>query len=461
MDWQTLKLWLGDILLSELPSKEACPNFTQLVTDSREIKAGDWFFPLKGETYDGHDFIQQALDKGARGYFIKEGFSFESKVPSLKVRDTMAAYHALASGWRSSLPKTFQLIALTGSVGKTTTKTMTALMLSHIAKTFSTPGNQNTEFSIPKAIFEIDPSYKYAVLEFGARHPGDIAFLTKTAKPDVCVCLNVASAHLEIFKNREMILKTKLEIISESPFHSTGVVLHDNHVLFDTAKSFERKLFSFGYHADAHVSIKSETKINEGMEIVFSIEGEHHRLFLPVYHQSYPINAAAALAVGLALDLPPKKCIEGLSSFAGIKGRYRVLKTNSGQIVIDDSYNASPESMKAGLTSVLQSFYDKKKVLILGDMRELGEGSADAHRGLAQYCVKLDPYRILTVGNFSKLIAEEATKLGLKSQEHVHFSTVEDLNKKIKALTSGVEVIYIKGSLAIQLSKAVDELLKP
>jgi len=453
------KNWLGNLLLSELPLQEKCPNFAQLVTDSREIKEGDWFFPLKGETYDGHNFIQEAINRGASGYFIQEGFPFESKVPSLRVANTMKAYHALASGWRSSLPSSFQLVALTGSVGKTTTKTMVSLMLSHFAKTFSTPGNQNTEFSIPKALFEIDSSYKYGVLEFGARHPGDIALLTHTAKPDVCVCINAASAHLEIFKDRGTILKTKLEIISESPRNSVAVALHDNSTLYENAKSFERKLFSFGYHPEASVSIRSETKLNEGMEIVFAIHGESHRLFLPLYHQSYPINAAAALAVGLALDLPAKKCVEGLSTFTGIKGRYRIVKTKSGQIVIDDSYNASPESMKAGLTSVLQSFYDKRKVLILGDMRELGDSSEEAHKSLAPYCIKLNPDRLITVGNFSNLIAAEAIKLGMNPKQLIHFATVEDLIKKIKDLSENMEVIYIKGSAAIQLSKAVEELV--
>lgn len=461
MDWLSYKHWLGDLLVSELPYKESCPNFSQLITDSRDVKDGDWFFPLKGETYDGHNFIQEALDRGASGYFIQDNFNFNSKAHCIRVRNTMKAYHALASGWRSTLPASFQLVALTGSVGKTTTKTMTSLMLSHFANTFSTPGNQNTEFSIPKALFEIDPTYRYAVLEFGARHPGDIAFLTGTVKPNVSVCINVASAHLEIFKSREAILKTKLEIISESPKNTVGVVLHDNHQIYETAKTFGHKLFSFGYHPEANVSIRSESKLNEGMEIVFDIKGEHYRLFLPVYHQSYPINAAAALAVGLALDLPPKKCIEGLSAFTGVKGRYRIMKTKNGQTVIDDSYNASPESMKAGLTSVLQSFYDKKKVLILGDMRELGESSEEAHRGLAQYCLKLNPQRIVTVGTFSKLIAEEAIKLGMNPQGLVHFSSVEELIKEIKTLTGGIEVIYIKGSAAIQLNKAVEELVKP
>lgn len=459
MDWLLYKRWLGDALLSPIPEGIACPTLDQIAIDSRTLKKGDWFIPLKGENFDGHSFIPSALENGASGYFIKEGIApAQSKVPYIVVRDTMQAYHLLASGWRASLPQSFQLVALTGSVGKTTAKTMTSIMLSHLAKTFSTSGNQNTEFSIPKAIFAMDSSYRYGVLEFGARHPGDIAFLTETAKPDVCVCLNVNSAHLEIFKSREAILKTKLEIISKSPKQSVGVVLRDNEELFARAKTFQRKLISFGYHPESSVCIQSEQQTQTGSEIGFAIHGQTFTLKLESYHQSYAINAAAALAVGLALELSIGKCIEGLSEFKGLKGRYQILKTKSGQIVIDDSYNASPESMKSGMTSVLESFPNTSKVLILGDMRELGDFTEEAHRSLAVYCKKLDPLRLITVGKYSKLIADECVTLGFDSNSCSHFDKVEELLKKLPSYTQNCQVIYIKGSNSIQLNKVVEEL---
>lgn len=461
MNWQNYKDWLGSHLKSELPVKSPCPTLHQIATDSRDVKKGDWFMPLKGETYDGHTFLQTAIDNGAAGYFIKEGMEFKSnKVPHIVVQDTMKAYHLLANGWRRSLPKTFQLVALTGSVGKTTAKTMTSMMLSHFANTFSTPGNQNTEFSIPKAIFDINSTHHYAVLEFGARHPGDIAFLTETAAPDVCVCLNVASAHLEIFKDRATIMNTKLEIISKSPQSSSGVVHFDNTELFQKAKLFKRKIFGFGYNKEADVCILSEKQTKDGMEISFKIKDDYYILTLPVYHQSYAINAAAALCIGLALHLPASDCIQGLSTFSGLKGRYNVLKMKSGQILIDDAYNASPESMKSGLRSVHETYKDKKKLLILGDMRELGNFSEEAHKDLAQYCTRLNPVYLITVGKYSKHIAEESFKQGMDAKISVHFESVDELLEKIHSFTKGVDLIYVKGSFAIQLSKIVDELSK-
>jgi UDP-N-acetylmuramoyl-tripeptide--D-alanyl-D-alanine ligase len=152
MDWLSYKGWLGDSLKSELPYEMSCPNLDQWATDTRELKKGDWFIPLKGENFDGHSFIQEALNKGAIGYLVNESSKLRYDTPHIIVSDTMKAYHLLASGWRSTLTSPFQLIALTGSVGKTTVKTLIIRMLSHFAKTFSTPGNQNTEFSIPKAL---------------------------------------------------------------------------------------------------------------------------------------------------------------------------------------------------------------------------------------------------------------------------------------------------------------------
>ncbi len=461
MNWASYKTWLGNQLIANLPEMEKCPRFDQLVTDSREIKKGDWFLPLKGESFDGHSFIEEALKRGAVGYFSNQGKLSNSKTACVLVRNTMQTYHAIASGWRSSLPGTFQLVALTGSVGKTTAKTMTSLMLSHIAKTFSTPGNQNTEFSIPKAILEIDETYRYGVLEFGARHQGDIKFLTETAKPNVSVCLNVGSAHLEIFKSRENILKTKLEIISEAPLNSIGVILRDDPILFEKALTLGKQLVSFGYHSQADICIKSESKFDEKMDLIFHIKGEDYRLILPLYHSSYALNSAAALAVGFALKIPISKCIEGLREFTGVKGRYRLLKTVRGQTVIDDAYNANPESMKAGLSSVLHSFYDKDKILILGDMRELGAFSEEAHRSLAEYCIKLNPKRLITVGSLTKFLDDELSQLGMDSRSIHHFSSAEDLLKEVHALTKDANLIYIKGSFAIQLGKVVDELIKP
>ena len=453
------KQWLGNYLQSEIPTNVLCPSFEQLATDSRNVRPGDWFIPLKGETFDGHTFIADAIERGASGIFTEKELSSPLKVPAIKVRNTMQAYHALATGWRKTLPASCELVAVTGSVGKTTVKTLIHLMLSHLAKTFCTPGNQNTDFAIPKALFQLRPDHRYGVFEFGARRPGDIALLTETVRPKISVCLNVASAHLGMFGNRETTMTTKLEIIGHAPQDSVAVTLHDDPVLLGRARDLGKKLISFGYHPEADLAIMSVKNVGAGMQLVFKALGKDLKLHLPVSHQSYPINVAAALAVGLALKIPIEKCREGLEGFIGIKGRYQTFKSSTGLTVIDDSYNASPESMKAGLASLSQSFPNKKKILILGDMRELGSFTEEAHRGLAKLCCELKPVALITVGQHAKIIADEAIKFGLEPRGAVHFSNSDELSKEISHFYKSGEIIYVKGSFAVQLSRVVEQII--
>ncbi len=458
-NWTTYKEWLGNIRLSDVASQTPCPSPQQFVTDSRAIEKGQWFIPLKGENFDGHDFISQALSKGASGYLSEQMPIPGSSIPYIKVSNTLDAYHALAAGWRKSLPSSCKIIALTGSVGKTTVKTMLDLMLSPIAKTACTPGNHNNEFSIPKALLKVSPDHRFAIFEFGARNPGDIAFLTKTVQPDVCICLNVASAHLGVFGDRKTIMKTKLEIIEYSPNKSIAVVNHDDKTLLERAREFNHKLLSFGYHHDASVSILAVRKHDTETEILLKTQGGELTVKIDVYHESYAINICAAIAAGLALNLTPQQCQKGLSSFSGLKGRYNVHHAKDGFVIIDDAYNASPESMKAGLSSLKQSFPEKKKILVLGDMRELGSFTEEAHKSLAPYCLSIAPEILITVGQFSNMIAEEAIRIGLDQNRVRHFKNSDDLLKEISSICNKGDLLYVKGSFAIQLGRIVEHVL--
>lgn len=457
--WTTYKEWLGAIRLSEINTQAPCPIPQNFVTDSRTIEKGQWFIPLKGENFDGHNFISQALANGASGYFTEQEPIPGSSIPYIKVSNCLNAYHALAAGWRKTLPSTCKIIALTGSVGKTTVKNMLDLMLSPLGKTACTPGNQNNEFSIPKALLQVTPEHRYVIFEFGARNLGDIAFLTKTAQPDISICLNVATAHLGVFGDRPTIMKTKLEIIKDAPNSNIAIVNHDDKVLLEKAKEFRHKLLSFGVSKEASVSVLDVQKTDTGMEILVKIQGTELKIPLPVFHDSYAINICAALAVGLALNLTPQQCQKGLSLFSGVKGRYNVHQTKNNFIVIDDAYNASPESMKSGLTSLKQSYPQKKKILVLGDMRELGSFTEEAHRSLAPFCLSLNPEILITVGQFSNMIAEEAIKIGMDSKRVRHFQNSDDLLGEIAAICDKGDLLYVKGSFAIQLGRIVEHVL--
>ena len=177
------------------------------------------------------------------------------------------------------------------------------------------------------------------------------------------------------------------------------------------------------------------------------------------YHKAYAINAAAALAVGLALDVPIAKAVEGLAKFSPMRGRYVVLRTKNNQVLIDDAYNANPESMRAGLSSVQDTYASQKKALVLGDMKELGSLSVEAHQGIGDLCAKINPKILITVGDYSKLIASRAQEQGFPKSSCRHFSNVGELLPHLEGLLNGIEIIYIKGSFSVQLNKVVDNLI--
>lgn len=458
MNWNHYESWLSNLLLTEIPFEVECPTLSQLVFDSRNIKRGDWFFALKGERLDGHNFIEEVIQKGASGVFVGKDYTKKIPISSIRVKDTMTAYHSIAHGWRKLLPDSLNIISLTGSVGKTTVKNLLLKMLSPFEKTYASPGNKNTHFSVPQCLFELNSSYKYAILEFGARHPGDIKTLTKMTEPKISLCLNAKSSHLEIFKSLEALQDTKLQILRDAPESSICIVLRDDETLYEKAQKLNRDLLSFGFHEKADIRILECKQEKSGALIRLEVEGLEHSTHLPFYHESHAFNVAAALSVAYALKLPLEESLKNLESFSGLEGRYQVLKLKSGLSLVDDTYNASPESMKAGLQSFHKTFAQQKKILILGDMKELGSISKESHINIAHECVSIDPIKLITVGTETLALKEKALELGMNKDEVYHFENVEKLLPELTKLINGAESIYIKGSLSMNLKKIVQTL---
>ena len=465
LTWDLYRKWLGSTLLSGNFPQASCPDISAWSTDTRSITRGEWFVPIVGASYDGHRFIAEALSKGAQGFFyvpdhcadLPQGL-LASGIP---VRDTLEAFQNIASGWRQSLSN-LTLAALTGSSGKTTTKELLGLALKASGNTFATQASFNNEVGVPKTLQQLSPDHVYAAVEFGARMPGNIAFLCELGHPNVAGLLNVGSAHLGIFGSFENLLNTKLEIFRNSPSNAILVPFADDRRILEGALSTGKRILSFGYSKTADVRILDAKWLNatEGMTVDLTYDGKVSHLKFTVAHEMLPQNAAAAMAMALACGAPRARIEEGIVRFQGVKGRYQI-HTLEHITLIDDTYNANPASVAAGFQTLRKSFPNRDKILILGDMLELGDDSAAEHHRIGILAAQsLSPSLLVTVGHDAKYIAEGAHSSGMEKSRILSFASVDELLRERLDYASFGDVVYAKGSNGIRLSKVVDAMLE-
>lgn len=459
--WTDYKTWLSNCLQSNLPEHLQSPAVTQWGTDSRSISGETWFVPIVGENFDGHDFINGAMEAGAAGFLYQAGREarFEAKYlhSSVKVTDTLEAYQHIAAGWRQTLEATV-IAGITGSVGKTTTKEMISCVFRKAGSCFSTSGSFNNEIGVPKSLLQISDQNQFAILEFGAKRLGNIRFLCDMAKPDIAVLLNVGVAHLGIFGSIENLRNTKLEIFRNCPASATIVANHDDPQILAGARATGKKLLTFGYHQDATLALRAVTicpeKGTTNFEILF--QKKLYPVVLNTCHSAFPVNAAAALATGIAAGIPIETTILGLQNFAPIPGRYQILN-GLNLTAVDDTYNANPESMKAGLTSVFNQFPDKKITLLLGDMLELGEDGPSMHEKIGEFLRQFRFNRLVTVGKDAHLI-QNGLAGKLPADCLSSYKNVTDAIEQCESVLKNTEVLFVKGSNGIGLSRFLQHL---
>ncbi|MBC7661772.1 MAG: UDP-N-acetylmuramoyl-tripeptide--D-alanyl-D-alanine ligase [Chitinophagaceae bacterium] len=436
---------------------ESLPSLVQ--TDSRKVSVGQWFVPIVGENHDGHTFIEGACEAGAGGFFYAK--TYESKLSAalkakgIAVPDTFKAVQDLAQWWRAQHPNC-QVIGITGSSGKTSVKELCSEMLGGIAPTLKTVGSLNNELGVPLTLLQLKLEHKFAVIEMGARHVGDIAFLTKIVQQNVGVLINVGTAHIGEFGGPEKVLEAKMEIAS-APH---AVYFRDDERIHSAMKKTSAKVTSFGRSPSADVRIISDTCDTQGqLHLTLTAAGKERSFVLPYFHDVYSLNVAAVLAIGLRLGLSIEACLPGLKRYNGIKGRFQIHRLPK-LTLIDDAYNANPQSMRAGLETLRKAFPDTRKILILGDMRELGEETEHAHREMGAYCAdSVRPELLITVGESSLWMEEAARSHGLKTNQLKHFATVEDLMPILADIQSHGDLLYVKASNSLKLSKIIDKLL--
>lgn len=420
-------------------------TFIGIGTDSRSSLSGQLFFALSGPNFDGHDFLAAASEQSAAAAVVER--QVPVNLPLLKVADTRKALGLLGKGWR--MQQSIKVVALTGSNGKTTVKNMLCAILSKRGATLATRGNLNNDIGVPLTLAEISSQHDYAVIEMGANHLHEIAYLTQLAVADVAIITNAGSAHLEGFGSHQNIAKGKGEIISGVRADGT-IILNREDEQFEYWRSLlsGRHCISFGLNEAADVSgIYQQEKLT----INYLGANTEFACPLPGEHNARNTLAAAAAALALGCDLADVKA--GLAmGFKPEPGRLEFKTGAEGALLIDDTYNASPDSVLAAAKVLLQQ--QKQPWILLGDLGELGPSAVDLHRDLGLRLRKLGVRKLFTVG---ELAEHAATGFG---QDAMSFSSISLANSTIRETLHNDVCLLIKGSRSMRMEQCVAALIK-
>ncbi len=429
---------------------------TGIQTDSRKVKPGDLFVAIKGEKFDGHDFVKEAFENGAVAAMV----STPIEELSLLVDDTLVGLGKLAKYHRYNLNT--KVIAITGSSGKTSTKDLLAATLHQFGQTVSPVGSFNNEIGLPNTILLADESTKYLVLEMGMRGLGHIDYLCEISAPDVAAVLNVGSAHMELLGNRENIANAKGEIFNRLKATGTAVAFADEILVANLGNKTLAKSITFGQSANADVHI-SELKLDKDAKPIFDISygGITKQIVLKTVGEHQAFNAASVVAICLGLGLDFAAVCDAVTNADPVsKWRMEVTELPNGITLVNDAYNANPESMRAGLKALKAMAGERRTWAVLGEMRELGADAAEMHDEIGRLCVRLDISRLIAVGKGAKLIQMGASLEGSWDNESAYVETIDDALNILKSELKSGDLVYLKASRAIGLESVAEALTK-
>ena len=465
-------------------------TFSQISINTRTVKPGDLFVAIKGENFDAHEFVHQAEEKGACGLVVEH--SCDSTLSQIVVEDSRSALGDIASLWSSafSLP----IIAITGSCGKTTVKEMTAAILGHAYKAkeqngyehiLATRGNLNNDIGVPLTLLRLNNNHEAAVIELGANHIGEIKQLVAMVQPDVAVITNVTPAHIEGFGSIEGIAKAKAEIYTELESCGTAVINADdqfadfwqdycrelNQQYGQTEQHGNIKILTFGLDKPADISADYKQQ-RDGIALNIKTPDGNQSVLLKQFGKHSVYNALAATAAAISSGCSLNDVKKGLESFRNVSGRLEQKKGLQGSMIMDDTYNANPGSVRAGIDAVQQIALqkkDSKTILIFGDMGELGEESKQLHYQLGVDAANMGIKQLFTVGNFSRetcngFLASIREHSNIEQQDNsseaaMHFNNKEELIREIQNKLNQNTVVLVKGSRSMGMEKVVDALV--
>ncbi len=420
-------------------------------TDTRSMKPDSLFIPLQGERYDGHRFIQEAAEKGAKVILAdREGEYFFPGTVVLRVDNTLAAFHRLAAWYRGLFDVDF--VAVTGSTGKTTTKNMIAAVLGKKFSVLKTPGNFNNQIGLPLTIMKLEEGHEVSVVEMGMSGFGEIAGLVDIVRPRVSVITNIGTSHIELLGSRENILKAKMEIFDGMAAKGHGLVNTDDPLLREGIKTLCIPVTTFGTEDCDYKAVDIQTAGENGIAYTLQAEGGHYRIQVPLPGRHNVYNSLAAVAVGRIFGMSYEEIAEGLKGIKEEKMRLNIFTSPEGVKVINDTYNASPDSMKAAL-EVLNEIAEGRKIAVLGDMLEMGDYTEEGHRLVGAYAARNRVDILVTVGNNSVHIGHGARDEGMKRECIYHFQDKEKAGLMLDRLVQKNDTVLFKGSRGMKMEE--------
>lgn len=464
-----------------VPAYEESDQVIGFSWDSRTVSQGVLYVALVGERVDGHDFCEQAIEAGALCLLVSQTPSEElcDKARSyhaaiVQVEDTQQAFTELAAAWRGSLQGI--VIALTGSSGKTTTKNLIRDVLSMQGSVVATQGNQNNELGVPATLLRADQDTQFVVVEMGMRGLGQIEALCSFVKPDIALVTNVGESHIELLGSRDAIAQAKAEIFA-------GVKANTGSAFINSSDDFVRELAQYGateergvevFHFDGSGKDPNEFEsdiapVVYAQKIVvdklgcpsfdlITPEGEVAvTLNLPGLHNVH--NATAAAAVGMYCGMQPEKIASGLAGSQAVQGRQRVIETKQGYTVVDDAYNANPDSMRASLDLFELMHVNGAKRAVLGDMGELGVRAQSAHAEVGARVAQMQLEELICVGELSRIAAQAACESGMDERCITCVDTASEALALIQSHLSEGDVVLIKASHSVGLDAVVQGLV--
>ena len=449
---------------------QAATVITEAVIDSRQVIPGSLFVAIPGERVDGHDFLDDAFKKGASFALIQRDVDASLRALDLRtvtsadaytrhdfstplclrVDNTVAALQQTARFWRRRL--NLRVIGITGSVGKSTTKEMIAEVLSTRYRTLKSPGNLNNEIGLPLTMLRLSPGHQRAVLEMGFYVPGEIAFLCDIAQPQVGVVSNIGTVHAERAGSQEAIARGKSELVQALPAAPEGVAIlnFDDPWVRKMEEKTKARVFFYGLSPESHLWADQVVGLGlDGIRFRMHYLGETLHVKIPLLGRHSVHTALRAAAVGLAEGMNWQEIIEGLSQ-GHTQLRLAAVRSQTGALLLDDTYNASPESMLAALT--LLSELEGRKVAVLGDMLELGPYERGGHEMVGLRAGQVADV-LLTLGERARIIADAARRAGMKKASVIEFSEFDLLVEWLKANLTRNDAVLIKGSHGLRMDR--------
>ena len=421
-------------------------------TDSRTLKSSELFVALRGENFDGHNFVESAAQIGAAGAIVES--TWNGEIPKnfalIRAKDTLQAYQDLAANYRKSLM--LKVVAITGSNGKTSTKDFTAAVLAHRFRVTKTEGNFNNHVGLPRTILEATSADEIGVWEIGMNHPGEIATLAKVAAPDVAIITNIGVAHIEFMGSREKIAEEKAAL-AEAVGADGAIILNADDLFTKTIASRARRKVILAGTNSGSIQAAEITQSGTGADFTI-LEGAHRcraQLSVPGLHMVQ--NALLAVAAGRAFGLSLEECAAELAAAPLTRARSQI-KDIGGVQFLDDSYNANPDSMKAALRTLVELDADGKRIAVLGEMHELGDQSERGHREVGETAAALKIDQLIAIGDIAAAIADAAGQAGLRKTTVV--KSTSEAAEVLGEIAAPGDLVLIKGSRAARTEEVIE-----